>query len=298
MARFTDVDLFLGVADAGSFRGAAEKLAVTSSTVSRGVQRLEQHLGTPLLMRDTRNVKLTDAGAEYLRHARRAAVSLTEGERTVASLSDAIAGTLRVSCTNIVAQTIVRGIVTDFLRKHPRVSVDLVLTTRLVNPLLDDIDLAVRVGKRLADSDLRSRVLFRSELMGAATPEVAARIGSGAPVPMVVFRRPGGRTQTLPPVPHHTRLSADDYPVVLEAIRDGVGVGLVDEALIFEDLREGRLVRVLPEWKLGEVSYWAVYPKSGRLPASLRALLDALTAGLAARRCSSGGGRRRTKRAK
>ncbi len=85
MARFSDVDLFLGVADAGSFRGAAAKLGVNSSTISRGIQRLEEHLGVPLLMRNTRNTKLTDAGAEYVRHAKRAAVSLATAKLTSAA---------------------------------------------------------------------------------------------------------------------------------------------------------------------------------------------------------------------
>lgn len=282
VARFTDVDLFLGVAEAGSFRGAAERLEITSSTVSRGVQRLEQHVGTPLFLRDTRNVKLTDAGAEYLRHARRAAASLAEGERAVTSLSTSIEGTLRLSCTAALAQACLRTIVTGFLRKHENVGVELVLTPRLVNPLLEGVDVAVRVGRRLRDSDLRSRVLFRSRLIAAATPEVAALIGTGALVPAVAFQRPGASTDPAPPIPLHTRFRADDHQVTVDAVRDGVGVGIVDEALVRPDLQEGRLVHVLPDWKLGEVSYWAVYPKAGRPSTSLRALLDWLATHMSA----------------
>ncbi|MGH1347730.1 MAG: LysR family transcriptional regulator [Nannocystales bacterium] len=283
MARFTDVDLLLGVADAGSFRGAAAKLGVNSSTISRGIQRLEEHLGAPLLMRNTRNVKLTDAGAEYVRHAKRAAVSLAEGERAVANLSNEVEGTVRVSCTNVVAHTFLRGIITDYLRDHPGARVDLVLTTRLVNPLLDDVDIAIRVGQRLVDSDLRNRVLFRSELIVVGTPEVASRLQEGVPAPVVAFRRPGTNEEYAPPLPRKTRFCADDFGMVLDAIRDGVGLGIVDDALVQEDLQRGRLVRVHHELDLGlgRMTYWAVYPKAGRLPPSTRTLLDAITAATA-----------------
>lgn len=279
MARFTDVDLFLAVADAGSFRGAAEVLAVTSSTVSRGVQRLEHHLGAALFLRDTRNLRLTDAGTVYRRHAQRAAVSLNEAERGVANLADTVTGTLRISCSNVVAQTTIRRVVADFLRDHPNVGIDLVLTARLVNPLLDDIDLAIRVGEKLADSNLRSRVLFRTELLAVATPEIAASIETGASVPYIAFRRLGGAPSVVPPVAYHTRMSADDYPVALNAVRDGIGVLVADRATVAEDLETGQLVAVLPRWKLGTFTYWAVYPKAGRLPANLRAFLKALTHG-------------------
>ena len=280
VARFTDVDLFLAVADVGSFRGAAQRLAVTSSTVSRGVQRLEEHLGAPLFLRDTRNLRLTEAGAAYLRHARRAAVSLTEAERSVASVSDTVSGTLRVSCTNIVAQTLLRSIVTEFLQTHPDVAIDLVLTPRLVNPLLDDVDLAIRVGRKLEDSDLRSRVLLRSRVIVVGTPEVAAHIDAGHSVPFLAFNRLGAADQLLPPVPYHTRMSADDYPVLLQAVRSGVGVAVADEALVRAELRSGALVQTLGQWKLPTLTYWAVYPKAGRLPANLRAFLAAVTEGL------------------
>lgn len=300
MARFSDVDLFLGVADAGSFRGAAAKLGVNSSTISRGIQRLEEHLGAPLLLRDTRNIKLTDAGAEYVRHAKRASVSLAEGERAVANLSTAVGGTVRVSCTNVVAHTLLRRIIPGYLRDHPGSRVDLVLTTRLVNPLLDDVDIAIRVGQRLRDSDLRNRVLFRSELIVVATPEVASRLREGLPAPTVAFRRPGTHEEYAPPLPCQTRLCADDFGIVLDAVRDGVGIGMVDDALVREDLQSGRLVRVHHELDLGRMTYWAVYPKAGKLPPSTRALLDAIAAATAParparksrKRTSSSGARR------
>ena len=152
------------------------------------------------------------------------------------------------------------------------------LTTRLVNPLLDDIDIAIRVGQRLRDSDLRSRVLFRSELIVVAPPEVARGLRKDLPAPTVAFRRPGNNEEFGPPVPRQTRLCADDFGIVLDAVRDGVGIGLVDSASVHDDLRSGRLVRVHDEIDLGRMTYWAVYPKAGKLPPRTRALLDAITA--------------------
>jgi len=283
MPRFSDVDLFLAVVDSGSFRGAAARLEVTRSTVSRGVQRLEGHLGAPLFLRDTRTTRLTDAGTQYHRHAKRAARCLSQAERAVADTSQAIEGVLRVSSTMGIVAACLQEMFSVFLRQHPGTSLQLSVTNRLVNPLLENVDLAIRAGERLADSDLKSRRLLRSKMVLVGTPEVAAIIDRGDPVPAVVFDRPGGSPFMSPaPVPLNIRLRIDEYAGVAQAIRDGLGAGVVSEAFHRRELADGSLVRVLPDWPLGDVSYWAVYPSAGRVPARLRALLDHLTESMAA----------------
>ncbi len=282
MARFSDVDAFLAVADVGSFRGAAQRLDVTRSTVSRAVARLEDHLGTALFLRDTASVRLTDAGAAYKRGARRAAVALTEAESAARSVSGEISGRIRVTAPPAFGPRWLTKIAAKFLADHPDVAVELVLTDRLVNPILDEVDIAVRTGK-LADSDLKSRRLASLEMVAVATPDVAAKIAGKQVVPSVAIARADGSIWRYEgaPVDLQQRLVVDDYLALRDALLRGVGVGVISNILIQEELAAGTLVRVMPKWKLGGGRLWAVYPGRGTTPAKLRRMLDYLVDGFA-----------------
>ncbi|MBX2802918.1 MAG: LysR family transcriptional regulator [Myxococcales bacterium] len=281
MARFSDVDVFLAVVEAGSFRGAVASLGVTRSTVSRAIQRLEDHLAASLFLRDTHSVRLTDAGAAYHQHASRAQVALAEAERAVASTTGEVEGLLRISGTPALGPAMLAPACASFLGLHPKVSIELSLTDRLVNPLQEDVDLAVRTGSRLSDSELTSRRLTSASLIAVATPELAAVLDVRAQVPFVEFLPLGLSRYGEPSVPLHVRLRVDDYLSVVQAVLQGAGVGVTSELLVAEHLQTGRLVRVLPDWALPEARFWAVYPKARVQPVKLRAFVDHLATSVA-----------------
>lgn len=280
MARFTDVDIFLAVAEAGSFRGAAARLAVTRSTVSRAIARLEDHLGTTLLLRDTASVRLTAPGLAYRRWARKAATALVEAERAARFATGAVSGTIRLTAPRALGPGHVVPILGRFLRDHPDVDVELLLVDRMVNPILDGVDLAVRTGPRLADSDLRSRRLADVELVAVASPELAGALPDMEVVPMVCFVGRDGNLHEYeggPPRAHPLRVT--DYLGLMDAVVHGVGIGVLSRRMVGDALQSGRLVEVLPDWALPSGRIWAVYPARGTLPARLRLLLDALVEG-------------------
>ena len=284
--RFTDVDIFLAVAERGSFRAEADALEVTRSTVSRGVQRLEEHLGTTLLLRDSQSLRLTDAGRLYQERAKRAAQALTEGERAVAGLAERVGGVLRVSAAPALGQTVVGRAVAELLAMHPGLRVDLQITDRLVDPVSEAVDVAVRAGERREGAELRGRLLARVEIIAAATPEVARQLEAESDlttaVPSVVFTphaelfEEGSAPRRFVP-----RLAVDDLLTVRRALVEGAGVGVVPSFLLASDLVAGRLVRVLPGWDLPTAAYWAVYSASGRPGPNIRAFVDHLAARLA-----------------
>jgi len=238
-------------------------------------------LGTRLFLRDQANVRLTDAGLAYRRGARRAAAALSDAERSAQAAAGGVAGTLRISAPPALFPGLLSRIVSDFLKEHPGVMVDMVLTDRMVNPILDNVDLAIRTGTRLADSDLRSRRLADVNLIAVCSPELAEQLLELDVVPSVEFVRQDRTAIDFPscPVLRSPRLRTNGYLTLVDAIRQGVGMGVVPRSIVARDLAEGRLVQVLPEWKLPTGRVWAVYPSRGQLPQKIRRMLDALADG-------------------
>jgi len=154
-------------------------------------------------------------------------------------------------------------------------------TDRMVNPILDNVDLAIRTGTRLADSDLRSRRLADVNLIAVCSPELAEQLLELDVVPSVEFVRQDRTAIDFPscPVLRSPRLRTNGYLTLVDAIRQGVGMGVVPRSIVARDLAEGRLVQVLPEWKLPTGRVWAVYPSRGQLPQKIRRMLDALADG-------------------
>ncbi|EDM76161.1 transcriptional regulator, LysR family protein [Plesiocystis pacifica SIR-1] len=173
--------------------------------------------------------------------------------------------------------------VAAFMARHPDVVVDVLLTDRMVNPILDDVDIAVRLGQRLADSELKSRKLADLQVVAVASPELAATLDELEVVPSVVFTPEHGHAWRYQDGPAllQARLVVNDYLSVIAALEAGVGVGVVSSVLAAEPLAAGRLVQVWPEWKLPKGKVWAVYPARGRVPLKIRLMLDALREGFA-----------------
>jgi len=283
MARFPDVDVFLAVAEVGSFRGAAAQLSVTRSTVSRAIARLEEHLGTALFLRDQAHVKLTDAGVAYRRGAKRAAVALAEAERAARASRSDVSGTFRISASPGLYPGTVASVIAQFAQAYPDVQVDLVLTERVVHPIADDVEVAIRTGQRLQDSDLRSRKLADVPLVAVATPAVAEALPTAAEVPFLLFCREDRTAVSLPdaPVVLRPRFRSNDHQSLMQAARDGLGVAIASASSVADDVAAGRLVQVLTDWKLPRGKLWAVYPGAGRPTMKVRRFLDALVEGFA-----------------
>lgn len=281
MPRFSDVDVFVAVANSRSLRRAAEELQVTKSTVSRALQRLEDHLGASLVVRDQRSMRLTEAGVAYQQFAEAAYRSLTEGEQAVATLADGVVGTLRVSAPPALGQALLARLCGEFLQNYPDVSIDLALTDRLVSLSGEPFDLVVRAGARLSDSDFKVRRMARTPIVAVAAKSVAASLERGARVPLVESAYPGRDPGDIPapPVLMPSRFRVDDYLALKEALLAGHGVGVLSELLVFRELRDGRLSRVLADWQLPTASYWALFPGGGPIPTKTRVLLDYLVDG-------------------
>ncbi|MCB9592449.1 MAG: LysR family transcriptional regulator [Sandaracinaceae bacterium] len=281
------LQVFAKVVEAGSFVGAARELELPKSTVSRRVAALEAQLGARLLQRTTRKLSLTDAGRAYYEHAARALAEVGAAERAVTQLSDVPRGRLRI--TTPLNFGFLGGVIADFALRYAEVEVEIVGTDRVVDLIEEGFDLAIRAGK-LRDGSLVGRRIGALERYLVASPELVKRRGRPKQpeelrdYPCLIFgggsdgatwrlvRR--GQTRTVRVT---GRLVVNDFELLDEAARHGLGVALLPIYRCADDLRAGTLVRVLPDWCSPEQPLTVVYPSARHLAPKVRAFVDHLT---------------------
>ncbi|UXH77999.1 LysR family transcriptional regulator [Roseateles amylovorans] len=290
--RLKGIDVFVATVAAGSFTAAGERLNLTSSAVGKAVARLEARLGTRLLERTTRRLRLTDAGAAFHRICVRVLEELESAERVLAADAAEPSGRLRVDLPATFGHLKVMPALIDFARRHPAVQPHVGFTDRFVDVIDEGIDVAVRIGgPDHWPANMGHRRLGTERLIFCAAPSYLAQHGVPrtledlADHEVVTYGRADGTTSpwwinTPDGVP--MRRSVDSRFVVGhgEAQRDavvaGLGVAQLATWLADEPLRAGRLVPVLPEetcdglplhlvWPLGK----QLLPKVDRLLAHL-----------------------------
>ncbi len=256
------VMVLVRVVEAGSFRGAAARLGMPKSTVSRRVSELEASLGTQLLQRTTRKLALTDAGAAFVERAESAIAMLEAAQLAVSELQREPRGRLRVTATPQMGQLFLAPLVVDFLEAYPAVQVSLHLTDRHVDLLAERFDVALRAGP-LPDSSLVAHRVTAGGVSLVASPSyLAARGTPRDPTDLaghdcLVFASAGGQPRRVWTLGHGKqvrevavsgRLVADDWQVLLQAAVRGLGIARVPDVLMRDELRRGDLVSVLHEF--------------------------------------------------
>ena len=282
---------FVKVVELASFSKAAIALGMTKSAVSKQVQELEAHLGVRLLQRTTRKLALTEVGEAYLRHCQAMRESAQAAADTVAQVQTAPRGTIRVSCPVTLAQTVLAELMPQFLASFPEVRVEMQVSNRAVNLVEEGIDVALRVRPSLDDSgsmvvkrlDHATQILVASpaQLIRQGTPktlEDLARMDSiamSAPDGRSTWNLigPGGAHQT---VQHQPRYVADDLLTLKFAALSGTGICWLPDYMCHDEIRDRRLVRVLPDWAPTPGIVHAVFPSRRGLAPAVRHFLDFL----------------------
>jgi DNA-binding transcriptional LysR family regulator len=281
-----EIAVFTKVVQAGSFTAAAKVLGMPKSTVSRKVSELEDRLDTRLLQRTTRKLSLTDAGRTYYDYGVRIVLELEAAESAVGSLHDKPRGLLRITVgTN--AQWI-GELIAAYMRENPDVQLEVFATGRRVDLVEERFDVAIRAGA-LADSSLVARRLGNASWFVAASPaylknrkrprepdDLAAHacllFGPGPTAPPIQLES-GDRTVSVTVTP---RLLATDFDLVYAAAIAGLGIAVLPAFRCVEELRTGKLVRVLRDWQPPAIPMHVVYPTARHLSAKVKSFVDFL----------------------
>lgn len=287
-----EIAIFIRIVEQKSLTRAARSLGLPKSTISRKLSSLEERLGVRLVQRTPRHVVLTEAGSLFHDRCAGLVAQVEAAEAELADLGTTPKGILRVSAGVDIGVTILARHVRDFLRLHPQMAVELVLTDRAVDLVGEGIDLAIRIGP-VREASLVVRKLGAGGGVLCASPDYLASHAEPA-VPgdlaqhacIVYTSPPHGPDWTLEsvqgPVSVRVRaaLLANSLTVVREAAIAGLGIARLPLFACSEDLSEGRLRRVLDAWSVAERPVHAVYPATRHLTPKVRAFLDFLAARL------------------
>jgi DNA-binding transcriptional LysR family regulator/transcription elongation GreA/GreB family factor len=280
---------FARVVEARSFSDAARALKVSKSAVSARVARLEERLGLQLLHRTTRRLALTADGVRVYERCARVVAEADEAAEIAAGASASPRGTLRVHAPAGFAQTYLTRLLADFMQQHPAVRVELRLGDQVPDLTVDQIDVAIVIAGRLPDSGLTTRKLGDVRMIACAAPSYLRRKGIPfRPQDLVLHdclshavrqRTDEDGFQTDEGTVSMTSLSrlvTDDARFLCTAALEGLGVVMLPELLVAEDLRAGHLRRVLDDFATKSLAVHALHPHGRHAPASVRAFLDHL----------------------
>ena len=288
MDRFTNMEVFARVAEVKGFSEAARRLGQSKSSVSKHVSALENHLGVRLLNRTTRRLSLTEAGVAYYDWCRRIAADMEAAEESVTRLHAEPRGNLKVNAPMSFGWQHLAPIIPEFLERHPHVTVDMVMDDRIVDLIEERFDLAVRIT-RLADSSLIARRIASTRRIVCASPDYLTKHGvPRTPADLAhhnCLNRSHGpqdnRWRFLGPGGEYTvRVSGNFWSNSGDALRTaalaGLGVLPCPSFMVGEDLRAGRLVVVLEDYRQPDLPIHAVYPHQRHVTAKLRVFIDYL----------------------
>lgn len=277
---------FVRIVESGSLSAAAGQMTTTQATISRRLQSLELMLGAKLILRTTHAMKLTDDGERCYQHAKELIDSWLALEDELQQSGDEPVGVLRVRAPHAFGQQQLLTPLVAFLARFPKLNVEWMLNDRSADFLSDNIDCAIRVG---ADVDPATVTVQLAEVPRSlvAVPSLAASISdlrhpeqlstlpwiavSSFYQHQVTLSDRSGQAATFAISP---RLSTDSIYVARNTALAGLGVAIVSSWTVEEDIREGRLVELLPEWQAAPLPVHLVYPWARYYPARLRKFLD------------------------
>jgi DNA-binding transcriptional LysR family regulator len=279
----------VAVVEAGSFVGAADRLASSTSTLSRQIAELEQRLGARLLNRTTRKLSLTEGGQAFYERAAQLLADLEEAEALISSSAAAPRGTLRLTCSHAMGVQRVGPAIAAFAARYPEVRFEVSVSDRIVDLVEEGFDLAIRIGQ-IGSDQLVARRLGTMRLLACAAPAYLSARGTPrtpadlaehtvltyaySPNPRVwrLVDRQGQVIEVRVSGPLHSN-SGD---VSIAAAIAGLGVVFEPDFMVARALEAGLLMRVLPDHQSEPGEIWAVYPSRRHLSAKVRLFVDHL----------------------
>ncbi|MCP3403276.1 LysR family transcriptional regulator [Bradyrhizobium sp. CCGB20] len=285
--RLQELTVFVRAAESGSFSKTARELGLSQPSVSRIIGELETRLGVKLLLRTTRRITVTDAGALFLIRARDVLADIEDAEDAARGV-DSLRGTLRITMPIVYGTRLIIPRLPKFLRAHPMLRVELSVADERHNLVAEGTDVAIRLGP-LSDSGFGARKLATLPRFLVAAPSYLAERGTPkTPADLAShdcifgpglfgrttwsFTRNGAETS----VDVHGRITTDSGPGVFASVLAGLGIAMTSPVMAGPEIASGALVPLLKSYKLAPVDVYAVFPAGPRPSTKVRALVDFL----------------------
>lgn len=285
------VQLFVMAADMLNISAAGRQLGLAPAVASARLAKLEKQMGADLLHRSTRKISLSLEGAEFLPYAREILAQESAARAALGHGNTGVTGTLRFSASSTFAQMFVAPILPEFLERYPDVNLELKLSDTQMNLIEGGFDLALR-NYAIEDSSLRARKLADDQRILCASADYLDRHGTPQTAEdlerhqLIMFMNGTSRklledgeesSHTFPPAGMKKRVVCDDGATMKLATMAGVGISMNSIWSVYQEIRDGSLVRVLPQYEIEDQSaIWLVYPKSNVLTAKVRVFIDFL----------------------
>lgn len=297
MHDLNDLYYYVQVVDHGGFTSAGRALHLPKSKLSRRIALLEERLGVRLIHRSTRHFSVTEIGQTYYEHCKAMLIEAEAAEDAIEVTRAEPRGTVRLTCPVALLHAHVDTMLADFMSRYPRVVVHLEATNRRVDPIDEAIDLAIRVRPPpLEDSELVMRVLAERSQCIVGSPVLLKQqgiakhpgdlihwpsLGMGPPRQEHSWTLSGPEGEQIA-IRHTPRLVTSDMIALRSAAVAGIGIVQLPTMMVREQLAQGQLVRILPEWAPRREIVHVVFPsRRGVLP-SVRVLIDYLAQRFAA----------------
>jgi DNA-binding transcriptional LysR family regulator len=287
MRRWESYEAFVAVIDHGSFTAAAEKLRTSKSAVSRLVSGLEDRLGSQLLFRTTRHLAPTDLGRLVYRNCVDAFASLESIDREAMEYDAEPRGQLRIVASDTFGEICVAPLVTEMMKLHNQLEIELLITDRTVDIVAEGYDMAVRYSD-LVDSSLRAQKLFELPHICVASPDYLQR--HGTPLKPQDLKSHNCLVSTFEACNNwrfrHRRAEqvlalrgswcSNNGPSLMEAAVQGIGVAWLPDLYVERHLKAGKLIEILEPYRASPMPVWAVYPARRQATAKVRSVIGYL----------------------
>ena len=280
--------IFASVVEHRSFSGAADAIGVSKATVSKAVTRLEAHLGQSLFHRTSRRLTLTENGKGLAEHAARILAEANAAEEAALDAANAPTGLVRVAAPMSLGLLAIAPVIADFLVLNPGIQIDLHLSDARVDIVAEGFDIALRIAT-LPDSSLRSRKLADIRMHVVAAPAYLALHGRPTHPGQLGEHRCFAYTNVTAPwrfvgadgtevsVRLNGPLATNSGEAMLPALRRGLGIAMLPEFIVAEDLKAGRIEIILADWAPHTGALHLMTPPGTLRPARVEGLIAFLT---------------------
>ena len=295
MDKLRAISVFRRVIELGSFKAAAEDLGLSKAAISKNINELEDYLQSPLINRTTRKMHITENGQLYYNHVRSILDDLSSADLSIIESSHRPSGLLRISVPMSVGIAVINSAICDFKKSYPEITIELKMSDQYIDLVEQGIDVAIRGGGELKNSNLKSRKLksvsrvlcaspgYLKNAPALTTPEDLAAHScllyslSASPTNWLFRCNDEVKIIDVDLTASSGGYTVDNGIALKQAAVADLGIMLIPEILVSAELTSGELIHLLPEWKPDNHALYAVYPYHRETSPKVRTFIDFLS---------------------